>query len=426
MYEEFKQKMLADMEMRRDIIVLENSKSYVDYESLFEVSNSGDKIYRRILDEFDRISVYSSARLVQRICCKHGIKAEETGAQGPFDLLVNLDGEDCYIEFRSSPRTFNSASFYSFVERVKDCKRSVYLVYLVKDSVKSRRYVARQEAGIKEKNPGISLRIVLFEDFTMDHFGFEELILFKKAMANYKEEMHQAVGYQVTEIFNSHNLELLKRMLIDEFPKYPYDRIKEDRLRDFRAERSYFRDLSDINYARIKEIFLEQGRYNLLLGNSNFSKSFLTSEWLYKKYFSLPGMDNTFIVTGYLKSMEQMLWNIINIIGEGRQLGDEIIQVGRHNDDIRTTLGNMEYFITDYSNDDLYDRAFGENTHFVMQYLRCQLSDWRSQNRNGYLHKDNLEGKEAVETVRDETYFLYMLILGSLALDEEALAILSE
>ena len=45
---------------------------------------------------------------------------------------------------------------------------------------------------------------------------------------------------------------------------------------------------------------------------------------------------------------------------------------------------------------------------------------------NGYLHKDNLEGKEAVETVRDENYFLYMLILGSLALDEEVLAILSE
>ena len=61
-----------------------------------------------------------------------------------------------------------------------------------------------------------------------------------------------------------------------------------------------------------------------------------------------------------------------------------------------------------------------------MQYLKSQLSDWRSQNRNGYLHKDNLEGKEAVETVRDETYFLYMLILGSLALDEEVLAILSE
>ncbi len=139
------------MEMRREIIVLENSKSYVDYESLFEVSNSGDKIYRRILDEFDRISVCSSARLAQRICCKHGIKAEETGAQGPFDLLVNLYGEDCYIELRSSPRTFNSASFYSFVERAKDCKRSVYLVYLVKDSVKSRRYVARQEAGIKGK-----------------------------------------------------------------------------------------------------------------------------------------------------------------------------------------------------------------------------------------------------------------------------------
>ena len=170
--------------------------------------------------------------------------------------------------------------------------------------------------------------------------------------------------------------------------------------------------------------FLNLGRYELLLGESDFAKSFLTSEWLYKKYFSLQELDNTFIVAGYLKSIEQLLWDIIYIIGQGRQVRGVNIEQDNF-EDIDTTLGSLQYFITNYSNDDLFETAFGTSTRFVMRYLRSQLSVWRAKYRNGYFHKHNLEDKEKINLIREETFFLYLLILGSISLDSNAMLLLS-
>ena len=83
------------------------------------------------------------------------------------------------------------------------------------------------------------------------------------------------------------------------------------------------------------------------------------------------------------------------------------------------------YFITNYSNDDLFENAFGTSTHFVMKYLQSQLSAWRSKYRNGYFHKHNLEDKDKIDAIRDETFFLYLLILGTISLDADAMLMLS-
>ena len=195
-------------------------------------------------------------------------------------------------------------------------------------------------------------------------------------MMTYKDEMHQAVGYQITEIFNPHNLAVLKAELEQDILNFEYDRVKNNRFTEIHLIDDKFKDLSNTNFENIKRLFLNQKRYKGLIGNSDFAKSFLTSEWLIKKYFSLPEMDNTFIVAGYLKSIEQLLWNIIYAIGQGRQIRGVTIQ-GDNAEDIDTTLGSLEYFITNYANDDLFENIFGTSTHFVMRYLKYQLSAWR-------------------------------------------------
>lgn len=49
----------------------------------------------------------------------------------------------------------------------------------------------------------------------------------------------------------------------------------------------------------------------------------------------------------------------------------------------------------------------------------------RRKYRNGYFHKHNLENKKQVDAIRDETYFLYLLILGSISLDDDAMTALN-
>ena len=175
-------------------------------------------------------------------------------------------------------------------------------------------------------------------------------------------------------------------------------------------------------------LFINKKRYKILFGNRSFAKSYLTSEWLFKKYVMLPEMDNTFIVSGYLKSVEQLLWDILKIKGINRLIrtsnnSDASID---GSDDIDVTLGNIQYFLSDYDNRDLFDKSFKKNQRAVSCYFRNQLGRWRNYYRNGYFHKDNLQDIKLVEIIRNQTIYLYFLILGSLSLnvsDIEALQI---
>lgn len=421
MYQEFKRKLLDEMEMRRDVIVLQASKS--SYDPIFEVSSDNDKLYHNILTVFDMLAVKHVEALLCDLCLKHGIEAKLADYPEKFDLQMLINGQECYVELKTSPRVFSSTSLHAFAAKVEECDKPVFLVYLIKDGQNNRNAIARQEHFIRKHVVSGNLRVCIFEEFFLERFGVEELSLFKKAMSTYKEEMHQAVGYQITEIFNPHNLGLLKKELDKEIPGFPYDRVKNELYSELHSKDSRFQDLNMANYVNIKNIFLHD-RYKLLLGESDFANSFLTSEWLYKKYFPLQDMDNTFMVAGYLKSIEQLLWDIIYIIGQGREVRGVTLEDDNLGD-IDTTLGSLQHFITNYANDDLIENAFGSSTHFVMRYLGKQISEWRSNNRNGYFHKHNLFDKEKIGVIRDQTFFLYLLLLGTITLDQNAIAMLS-
>lgn len=427
MYQKFKRHLLEEMEMRRDMIVLNMAQPSL--EPIFEVSSTDDKLYRRILTEFDFIAIRSVEKLIYDLCVRDNIPVQMSADSKDFDIIIDIDGVPSSVEFKSSPTAFNSSSYQSFILRVKEATRPVFLVYLLKDSPESRNTVYNRNCRMinKAASIGVELNITLLEDFMLKLFGSEEVKLFKKAMLTYKEEMHQAVGYQITEIFNYHNLAILKEELQNEFKTFDYNAIKQLRYAKIHLTKPAFGDLNSTNYNVIKNRFINQERYKLLLGNSDFAKSFLTSEWLYKKYFSLAELDNTFIVAGYLKSIEQMLWDIIYILGQGRAIGRDAITIEKDNvSDIDTTLGSLQFFIANYSNEDLFESAFGYGKGYVRNYLKVQLNDWRDEYRNGFFHKDNLNDKSKIDTIREETYFLYFLILGSISLDDETIVLLGQ
>lgn len=56
--------------------------------------------------------------------------------------------------------------------------------------------------------------------------------------------------------------------------------------------------------------FLDEKFDEVFVGKSNFAKSFLTSEYLYKYFKKNPMFDYTPIVSGYLKSIEQLLYSM--------------------------------------------------------------------------------------------------------------------
>ena len=174
-------------------------------------------------------------------------------------------------------------------------------------------------------------------------------------------------------------------------------------------------DLDSENFNTIKNLFINE-RYEILLGKEDFSESFLTSEWLYKNYVKSKEMDNTFIVAGYLKSVEQLLWKILTLKG----CKEEFKGINPHTGDdiIKNTLGDLEHFIGNYDNKKIYGKLFGNEVYNVQNYLNEVMKHWRKNYRNGYFHKDKINDPNNIKKIREETYFLYMLILGALDLSD--------
>lgn len=407
-YEHFKKTLIQDFSLDRDKLVFLNTLNN-KYTSIFDVADENDKLYQKILKRFNFLSLVKTEELIANLCKKHGL--EFSLNCNHFGLSIKQGDKLIYVELRTT--FFDSTKLQRFRNIVLACGKTVYLVLLINEHISS--------DDLKSFNDIPNLEVANFERFLKIMFGEKEMIDFKKAMKTYKKEMHDAIGYRVTEIFNDSNLALLKKDLTRYLKSFDFRTIKNRTLGEIKKSKHDFSDLYDCNFELIVHEFLENERFKLLFGNKDFAKSYLTSEWLYKQYSETIGLDNTFIVAGFIKSIEQLLWDIAFIKGKGKkiytQAGEETI------DDtyIETTLGNLEYFFTDYNNLDLFE----SKDKFFSRYLRAQLSLWRERYRNGYFHKHNLENVERVKAIREETIFMYCLILGSVNYNDSLLDSLS-
>ena len=121
---------------------------------------------------------------------------------------------------------------------------------------------------------------------------------------------------------------------------------------------------------------------------------------------------------GYIKSIEQLLWGIVFIIGEGRSIGRNNITINGDNS-IRTTLEDFCYFINSYRNRNLCDDIFEQNhASSLMEALHDSIEDYKNNCRNGYLHKHNVEAQD-VSMIRKKTFLLYFLLLGILKISDD-------
>lgn len=419
MYQKFKEKLLTDFEIKRDVIVA--SKQYSMRESLFGIRNRDDKVYEQILLEFERITLNSTNELVLEIFKKHNITAYKSKEISSYCIAVETKEEKHYIVIINKPQSINSERMHMIIEKIRMENCPVTFVFLLKDTLENHNAMLQIERQFyvdtitEEKRSEFSC--LLFTEFLLKFFGQAELDSFSEMLEEFNNDFHNVIGYQITELCTPKNLNILRSELNDELKSFNYDKIKQKPY--VRSNnRSFSQSDFEKNFEKMRSMFIDNKRYELLLSNADFAKSFLTSEWLYKKYVTLDKLDNTFIVAGYLKSIEQLLWDIIVLTGVGRKIKDVKITT-KEDDTIDKTLGALEWFIGSWYNSNLYLNSFVGDKNEVVDYLRAQIADWRANRRNGYFHKHELSHKKNVDLIREETWFLYFLILGSLKLSND-------
>ena len=419
MYGELKKDLIDELAMARELAIIRYKKPLT--RSIFSISSLDDNLYREIIEKFDRISFKYAKKLIELLCKKNGIEAEFKRDNG-----YDSEGRSKYSYFYLNGQLVYFKLFPTYElggVRASDLRKQaietgkkVLGVFMVSPSPYNLDRLKSMEESWKKSNTNMDIELITYEEFIGRFFGKEEVENFNNFMVDYQKEMRQILGFQITELLNNETLEKLKKESTGLLINFDYQGLN-DRVSNY-DDGSRPEKLNKENFQKLYDNYIKEKRYEIMVGDADFARSFLTSEWIFRKYLYNENLDNTYIVTGYLKSVEQLLWDIIFRLGQGKNIRGVEIQ-DTDNDDIDKTLGSLEYFITSYENDDIFDRVFAYSKHFLMRYLRNKLRVWRTYYRNGYFHKDKLKDEEKIKKIREETIYIYFLLLGSVDLSKD-------
>lgn len=156
--------------------------------------------------------------------------------------------------------------------------------------------------------------------------------------------------------------------------------------------------------------------------SASFIDSLVSSEWYYDLLVSTDGeMEQTAIVAGYLKAIEQFLFALMLSRCDELQfkLKDQknknlVILTKDNKSDLLSMANNLLVCI---------DKNYGKALHKVYvneiigDAVQTFLRDFFTRTRNGYFHKDNIYSFEEIKTIRERTYCAFFLLGSSFEFD---------
>lgn len=160
-----------------------------------------------------------------------------------------------------------------------------------------------------------------------------------------------------------------------------------------------------VSVYKLHELFLQKKYAYAFVGTTAYAKSFLTSEYLYRYFKKNPMFDYTPIVSGYIKSVEQLLFSICTTYRNTKRIWQDMGS---------WTMGNYKFFI-----DENEEIVRSEIRPVKSNILAC-LESYRVESRNHLFHRDYFNDWERVEQIRKNTIFLYFTLLGMI--DEQLIS----
>ena len=270
-----------------------------------------------------------------------------------------------------------------------------------------------------------------FENF----FGIDEYIDFKNFEDSLTNKIKSYLGFAVVKNLTPNALFSFKKNVQEEITSFDYERLLVTN-----------GNLSKELFQRIKSQYIDERYYTAMLNEESFSsissisgcefsKSFITAEWLYQSMSSTGKMDLTSIAMGFFKSIEQLLFVFVSTHANENKWIDTYNRPENWKDyppykrkwqsrlDISTLKAKknfimqerMIHFLEDY--DDLFFDVLVRPC--LIEYLKDA-----QQLRNGYFHKDNLSDPNIVIKARNDAFVISFLLLGSMCISEEGKKIL--
>ena len=175
--------------------------------------------------------------------------------------------------------------------------------------------------------------------------------------------------------------------------------------------------------------------YRALIGRANFARCLITSEYLFRNYGKSDQFDYTAVASGYLKSVEQLMFCLALFFIDKTRSDGKYYQIAPRTGRKENTID----FITDNLNAGRVDTTLGAlcfffknnrdtitiNGPYKETLINC-LFCYADECRNDSFHKHNIDEWSRVEAIRKNTFLMYIMLLGGCQLPNNDSEILSK
>lgn len=403
---------IADMTKLLEKTVDDFSMAYEVYEMepLFCVSNKQFPLMKTVA-HFSNYQVLNGCRqLCIDMCKQMGLMVKETPEREAVDFILDMDSKSIGILI-----SFTS----NFMPNVSDETMQIIdklMVVVLQDSMDGQPQFYKPNS-YKYRNYKYKDCI---EQMTIKQFfemlGRDDYEDFKECVGRYNYEAEQKLGITVSAIPTKKAVEKHREKIQKELLSYFY----ENELQTIFEEEEI---------ADMKKWF--ENNHEVLTSNADFSRSLISSEWYYDLQVKTDGgIEQTAIVAGYLKSLEQLLCSILLVLSEDEN--NEFMfftnKEGKEKtgqDRLPLNYANQKLVLTMAKN---ILKAIKGNKKSVLRRTKMTdrvieyLEQYVEKTRNGYMHKDNLYEWTDIQNIRTKTYAAYFMVLGTFFIDVEKLS----
>ncbi|MEH7076972.1 hypothetical protein [Neobacillus drentensis] len=375
----------------------------------YDIGGSDFRIYKSIVSTNENRAVSATSKLLIKMFEQNGIHYEMYPVEPMFSrmlpeeqmFILDKNGKRIGCSVTSKTRSFSPDKIERLKEYGIDAVKFIRLNN-PKGDIAIRAFEQEMESAAKQSDGFIQMTLI--KDFFDTYFGPDEFSVFMEYVTDFNERARTCVGFNTVIAPSDDSIAKFKKSKSKMLQSYDY-------LKKLPGDIN--KDQANILY----DNYIKRGLYRAMTGSCNFADSFVSSEWYYSINRVTNSLDQTAVVTGYLKSVEQLLYSIVRLsIDSGntikRKGANDLMDFTTANEDlIDTSLGSLIRFAKHYGG------IFAVNS-YVKRHIVDTLIDWRVNYRNDHLHKDNLYDSKEIDAIRVKAIYLYFLLLGGCKIDE--------
>lgn len=418
---------------------------------LFQYADPDFYFYRFAIDRQEKSTEPLLTNIFYRVMERYGINFEVPSDRRDAPFVFIIDSDEGRTGYRFE-------DFY-YDENVND----IVETYHLKEAViirswragRADEWIARDNRQYQQEQQ--KLKAVSIETFFNKYFGKEEYCAFASCIEKYLQEAREVMGYKSIKYLSSMNLATQKlfeeKVLSDwDYLNYSFQIIDKtnNQIQRYLYLENFSFPVSQLQKMKIN--YVTKGLSKSMIGKNEYAESFITSEWLYHSLKGKRNFDYTSIISGYLKSIEQLLCQIVminvdnncrismsgandvitaaisnNVVAYKKTAGGwSVVPVNARRPKFKyidftsgqiqymdSSIGTFEYFLRN-NPQILVDSVYAET-------IADMVSCFRTECRNKFFHTHNLNDWEVVEKTRSNAIFLYYLLLGSCIIPDDKL-----